>query len=109
MSMIETNSYEEGCNYDDESHSRECEIVEELVVSTIEGLFDIGHTCNIDCNLDTCRYIEYTPMDIVEDHEEYEIHEWKCKHMLSIGRKMRNSRENRDKPAVLSFLACHGI
>ena len=97
ISMIEANRYEEGGNHDHESYSGEWEVVEELVVSTIEGLFDVCHTCNIDCNLNKCRYIEYTPMDIVEDNEKYEIHEWKCKHMRSIGISKRNSRENLKK------------
>ena len=103
--MIEANRYEEGGNHDHESYSGEREVVEELVVSTIEGLFDVCHTCNIDCNLDKCRYIEYTPVDIVEDNENYEIHEWKCKHMPSIGISKRNSRENRDI-ASCSVIPC---
>ncbi len=96
--MIQANGYEESCNDDNESHSGEREIVEELIVSAIEGLFDIRHSSNIENNLDTCRTIEYLPMDVVEDHEEYEIHEWKCKHMRSIGISQRNSREYRYSP-----------
>ncbi len=91
--VIQADSDEKCSNDDNETESSEREVVEKLILRTVEWLLDIAHSPDIECDLDKSREKKYLSMDIVEDDEEYQIDEWECEHTPSIGKSIRNSRE----------------
>lgn len=95
--MIQTDSHEERRNHDNETDTSEREVVEELVASIGKRALDIVYPDDICRNLHKSRDIEYPSMNVIEDDEKNEIHEWKCKHKSSIGKALGNSREKEKK------------
>lgn len=95
--MIQTDSSEKRRNHDNETDTSEREVIEELVASIGKRGLDIVYPDDICRNLHKSRDIEYPSMNVIEDDEKNEIHEWKCKHKSSIGKALGNSREKEKK------------
>lgn len=93
VTVIQADGDKKSSYHQDKSDARQCEIVEELIARMAKWLLNIEHTSDICRDLQKRRDIKYPSMDTIEDNEENEIHEWKCEHIYSIGRLMRNSRE----------------
>ena len=97
MLVVDSDSSEKRCDNNNESETRQCKIIEKLIPSMRKRWLYIVYPNNICRNLHKSRDIEYPPMNIVEDDEKNEIHEWKCKHKFSIGKPLRNSRKKEKK------------
>lgn len=95
--MIQTDSSEERRDHDNKADTSECEVVEKLIAGIGKRALNIVYPDDICRNLHKSRDIEYPSMNIIEDNEKNEIHEWKCKHKSSIGKPLGNSREKEKK------------
>jgi hypothetical protein len=93
MTMIDADSYKKCCDHDNQSYTRQCEIIEKLIPCMSKCRLDIVHSGDICRDLYKRGNIENPSMDTIENQEKKEIDEWKCEHTSSIERSIRNSRE----------------
>lgn len=95
--MIQTDSHEERPNHNNKTETCECKIIEKLIPCMRKRWLYVVHSDDVCRNLHKSRDVKYPSMNIIEDDEKNEIHEWKCEHTSSIGKALGNSREKEKK------------